>query len=81
MQNENSPFLESVEPNLKTLLFTRNTDKQTIEEFQEHYPARPDGFLPKPFLPINLVATVESFLEEFDYAAPRDGGYIYPERY
>ncbi len=54
---------KQVEPNLKTLLFTRNTDKETIEEFREHYPVKPDGYLRDPLFLEILITTVMAILE------------------
>ena len=54
---------KQVDPNLKTLLFTRNTDKETIEEFREHYPVKPDAYLRDPLFLEILIATVRSILE------------------
>lgn len=49
---------KKVHPNLKTILYSGNVD----EEITHYYSIKPDGFLSKPFLPKNLVATVQSVL-------------------
>lgn len=53
---------KQIDPSLRTLLFTRNADQEVIEEFQEHYSVKPDGFLKDPLLLGILMATVRSLL-------------------
>ena len=55
---------KQVEPNLKTLLFTRNAGEETLQEFKEHYSVKPDGFLRDPLFLEILIAAVMSVLEE-----------------
>ncbi len=50
---------KSIQPNLKTVLYSGNVG----EEITQYYSIKPDGFLGKPFLPKNLVSTVQSVLE------------------
>ena len=49
---------KKIQPSLKTVLYSGNVD----EDITHYYSVKPDGFLSKPFLPKDLVATVQSVL-------------------
>ena len=55
---------KQVEPNLKTLLFTRNAGEEIVREFMESYPVKPDHVLNDPLFLEILVATVKFMLKD-----------------